>query len=52
MNLKFASLEWKPSEHFKMQAGAVLQNHYMTQERSVRPKTSVNSKFLVKFMTF
>lgn len=33
MNLKFASIEWKPSEHFKIQAGAVLQNHYMTQER-------------------
>lgn len=33
MNLKFASLEWKPSEIFKIQAGAVLQNHYITQER-------------------
>ncbi len=33
MNLKFASIEWKPSETFKIQAGAVLQNHYMTQEK-------------------
>jgi hypothetical protein len=33
MNLKFASIEWKPGEHFKIQAGAVLQNHYITMER-------------------
>ncbi len=33
MNLKFASLEWNASEIFKIQAGAVLQNHYMTQEK-------------------
>lgn len=33
MTLKFASLEWKPSEKFKIQAGAILQNHYITQEK-------------------
>lgn len=33
MNLKFASLEWKPTTYFKIQVGAVLQNHYMTQEK-------------------
>lgn len=33
MTLKFASIEWKPVESFKLQAGAVLQNHYMTQEK-------------------
>ena len=33
MNLKFACLEWKLNEYFKIQAGAVLQNHYMTMER-------------------
>lgn len=33
INLKFASLEWKPSKIFKIQAGAVLQNHYITQEK-------------------
>jgi hypothetical protein len=33
MTLKFASLQWKPSEHFNIQAGGILQNHYMTQER-------------------
>lgn len=33
MNLKFASIEWKPAEIFKIQAGAVLQNHYITQEK-------------------
>ncbi|NCC99074.1 MAG: hypothetical protein EOL95_05130 [Bacteroidia bacterium] len=33
MTLKFASLEWNPNEHIKIQAGGVLQNHYMTQER-------------------
>lgn len=33
MTLKFASLEWKPSEKFRLQGGAVLQNHYITQEK-------------------
>lgn len=33
MALKFATLEWKPSEKFRIQGGAVLQNHYITQER-------------------
>lgn len=33
MTLKFASLEWKPSEQFKIQAGGILQNHYITQEK-------------------
>lgn len=33
MNLKFASIQWKPSDYFKIQIGAVLLNHYMTQER-------------------
>jgi hypothetical protein len=33
MTLKFASLEWNPSEHFNIQAGGVLQNHYITQEK-------------------
>ena len=33
MTLKFASLEWKPNEHIKIQAGGVLQNHYITQEK-------------------
>jgi len=33
MTLKFASLEWKLNEIFKIQAGGVLQNHYITQEK-------------------
>jgi len=33
MTLKFASIEWKPAANFKLQAGAVLQNHYITQEK-------------------
>lgn len=33
MNLKFAFVEWKPNDIFKIQVGAVLQNHYMTQEK-------------------
>jgi len=33
MNLKFASIEWKPLEIFIIQMGAVLQNHYITQEK-------------------
>ncbi len=33
MTLKFASLQWKPSEHFNVQAGGILQNHYITQEK-------------------
>lgn len=32
MTLKFALLEWKPNEVVKIQAGGVLQNHYITQE--------------------
>ena len=33
MTLKFASVEWKPNQYFTLQAGGILQNHYMTQER-------------------
>ena len=33
MTLKFASLEWKPNEHIRIQAGGILQNHYITQEK-------------------
>jgi len=33
MTLKFASLEWKPADIFKIQAGGILQNHYITQEK-------------------
>jgi hypothetical protein len=33
MTLKFASLEWKPNDHIRIQAGGVLQNHYITQEK-------------------
>ncbi|NHB69408.1 rhodanese-like domain-containing protein [Perlabentimonas gracilis] len=33
MTLKFASLEWKPNEVIKIQAGSILQNHYITQEK-------------------
>lgn len=33
MALKFASIEWKPNNFFKIQAGGILQNHYITQER-------------------
>ncbi|MCW0483201.1 hypothetical protein [Gaoshiqia sediminis] len=33
VTLKFASLEWKPTEQIKIQAGGILQNHYITQER-------------------
>ena len=33
MTLKFASLEWSPNEQVKIQAGGILQNHYITQEK-------------------
>jgi hypothetical protein len=33
MTLKFASLQWQPNEHFNVQVGGVLQNHYITQEK-------------------
>ena len=33
MTLKFASLEWRPNDHIRIQAGGVLQNHYITQEK-------------------
>jgi len=33
MTLKFASIEWKPNNIVKIQAGGVLQNHYITQEK-------------------
>lgn len=33
VTLKFASLEWTPNEHVYIQAGSVLQNHYITQEK-------------------
>ncbi len=33
MTLKFASIEWKPNSFIRIQAGGVLQNHYITQEK-------------------
>lgn len=33
MYLKFASLQWKVNEKFTIKGGAILQNHYITQER-------------------
>lgn len=33
MTLKFASLEWRPIRFLKIQAGGILQNHYITQEK-------------------
>lgn len=33
MTLKFASLEWRPLDFLKIQAGGILQNHYITQEK-------------------
>ena len=33
MYLKFASLEWKVNDHLKIEGGAILENHYITQER-------------------
>lgn len=33
MTLKFATLEWKVNNFIKIQAGGILQNHYITQER-------------------
>ena len=33
MFLKFASLQWTMNEHWTLEAGALLQNHYITQER-------------------
>lgn len=33
MTLKFASIEWKPNSIVRLQAGGVLQNHYITQEK-------------------
>ena len=33
MFLKFASLQWKVSDKLTLEGGAVLQNHYITQER-------------------
>lgn len=33
MTLKFASLEWRPARFLKIQAGGILQNHYITQEK-------------------
>ena len=33
MTLKFATLEWKVNNYIKIQAGGILQNHYITQER-------------------
>jgi hypothetical protein len=33
MTLKFASLEWKPNGIIRIQAGGILQNHYITQEK-------------------
>ena len=31
--LKFANIQWKPSEMFTLQVGGILENHYITQER-------------------
>lgn len=33
MFLKFASLQWKVNNKLSMEGGAILQNHYITQER-------------------
>lgn len=33
MFLKFASLRWKAAENLTLETGALLQNHYITQER-------------------
>lgn len=33
MSLKFSYLEFNPTEKLKLQAGGVLQNHYITQEK-------------------
>ncbi len=33
MFLKFASLQWKVNDRFSLGGGAILQNHYITQER-------------------
>jgi len=33
MTLKFAFLQWKMNDHLKIQAGSILQDHYITQER-------------------
>jgi len=33
MTLKYASLEWKPNTQIRFQAGGIMQNHYMTQEK-------------------
>ncbi|MDA3853164.1 MAG: hypothetical protein PF444_02845, partial [Bacteroidales bacterium] len=33
MFLKFASLQWKVNDKFTLQGGAILQNHYISQER-------------------
>ncbi|MDD2965706.1 MAG: hypothetical protein PHQ65_13055 [Bacteroidales bacterium] len=33
MTLKFSYLQWKPNEHLTLQAGGILQNHYITQEK-------------------
>ena len=33
MFLKFASLKWKVNEKLSLEGGAILQNHYITQER-------------------
>jgi hypothetical protein len=33
MTLKFASLEWAPTEKITIQVGGILQNHYITQEK-------------------
>ncbi|HDR88199.1 MAG TPA: hypothetical protein ENN63_01040 [Bacteroidetes bacterium] len=33
MFLKFASLEWKVTDRLVLEGGAILQNHYITQER-------------------
>ncbi|MCT4614354.1 MAG: hypothetical protein N4A49_05725 [Marinifilaceae bacterium] len=33
MFLKFASLTWKPTDNIKIKTGAILQNHYITQEK-------------------
>jgi hypothetical protein len=33
MYLKFASLQWKVNDQLTLQGGAILQNHYITQER-------------------
>jgi hypothetical protein len=33
MTLKFSYLQWRPTKYITLQAGGILQNHYITQEK-------------------